>query len=141
MNRTLAALSILALGLTTIPASAQNLCGAIGNCAPGVSAVNPMPRQVLKPSIGSFQNRDDTTYGRYRYVQPDQQIDVGVQSIRPSQRSVPRISGSRTIYKVENLSGDHVDWCFAKYRSYRAKDNTYQPSEGPRTICVSPFSK
>lgn len=34
----------------------------------------------------------------------------------------------------------HVRWCQNRWRSYRAYDNTYQPSTGPRRICVSPYS-
>lgn len=33
----------------------------------------------------------------------------------------------------------HVRWCYERYRSYRAYDNTYQPYEGPRRQCVSPY--
>lgn len=38
------------------------------------------------------------------------------------------------------LSPQHVDWCYARYRSYRAADNSYQPYGGPRRMCVSPYS-
>lgn len=31
----------------------------------------------------------------------------------------------------------HVEWCYARYRSYRASDNTYQPYNGPRRQCIS----
>ena len=34
----------------------------------------------------------------------------------------------------------HVDWCHARYRSYRAYDNTFQPYNGPRRQCISPYS-
>ncbi|MBB3353012.1 hypothetical protein FHT70_002952 [Rhizobium sp. BK049] len=33
----------------------------------------------------------------------------------------------------------HVSWCYARYRSYRAYDNTYQPYYGPRRQCVGPY--
>lgn len=33
----------------------------------------------------------------------------------------------------------HVNWCYNKYRSYRASDNTFQPYNGPRKQCVSPY--
>ncbi len=37
-------------------------------------------------------------------------------------------------------SGDaHEDWCYRKYRSYRAYDNTYQPYSGGRRYCRSPY--
>ncbi|MDK4736175.1 BA14K family protein [Rhizobium sp. CNPSo 3490] len=29
----------------------------------------------------------------------------------------------------------HAEYCYARYRSYRAYDNTYQPSYGPRRQC------
>lgn len=34
----------------------------------------------------------------------------------------------------------HVSWCYDRWRSYRASDNTYQPLNGPRRQCVSPYS-
>lgn len=33
----------------------------------------------------------------------------------------------------------HTDWCYNRYRSYRASDNTFQPNSGPRRECVSPY--
>jgi len=33
----------------------------------------------------------------------------------------------------------HTRWCYARYRSYRAYDNTFQPYYGPRRQCVSPY--
>lgn len=33
----------------------------------------------------------------------------------------------------------HVQWCYDRWRSYRASDNTYQPYNGPRRQCVSPY--
>lgn len=35
----------------------------------------------------------------------------------------------------------HVDYCLAKYKTYSASDNTYQPFEGARKACVSPYYK
>ncbi|WP_404947050.1 BA14K family protein [Rhizobium terrae] len=36
--------------------------------------------------------------------------------------------------------GAHEEWCFARYRSYRAEDNSYRPFEGgPRRTCRSPY--
>lgn len=34
----------------------------------------------------------------------------------------------------------HVEWCYNRYRSYRAYDNTFQPYNGPRRQCYSPYS-
>ena len=33
----------------------------------------------------------------------------------------------------------HESWCYSRYRSYRALDNTYQPYYGPRRECNSPY--
>jgi BA14K-like protein len=33
----------------------------------------------------------------------------------------------------------HLGWCTGAYRSYRASDNTFQPYQGPRRQCDSPY--
>ncbi|KQV83611.1 BA14K family protein [Rhizobium sp. Root1220] len=33
----------------------------------------------------------------------------------------------------------HVNWCYSRYRTYRASDNTFQPNYGPRRQCVSRY--
>jgi len=33
----------------------------------------------------------------------------------------------------------HVDWCLARYRSYDIGTDTYQPNDGPRRHCRSPY--
>ena len=40
---------------------------------------------------------------------------------------------------VYRSGGSHVDWCYNRYRSYRAYDNTFQPYGGPRQQCYSPY--
>ncbi|MBX5225480.1 BA14K family protein [Rhizobium sp. NLR9b] len=35
--------------------------------------------------------------------------------------------------------GSHESWCYARYRSYRAYDNTFQPYSGPRRQCIGPY--
>jgi hypothetical protein len=35
-------------------------------------------------------------------------------------------------------ASSHVQWCADRYKTYRASDNTYQPTSGPRRQCVSP---
>lgn len=47
---------------------------------------------------------------------------------RPAPRRVYRSYGSA-----------HVEWCYNRYRSYRAGDNTFQPYNGPRQQCYSPY--
>lgn len=43
----------------------------------------------------------------------------------------------RPVYRT--TSSNHVNWCFQRYRSYRAYDNTFQPYNGPRQECRSPY--
>lgn len=37
--------------------------------------------------------------------------------------------------------GSHHEWCANRWRSYRASDNSYQPNNGPRRECVSPYMR
>ncbi|EJZ17379.1 BA14K family protein [Rhizobium sp. Pop5] len=43
-------------------------------------------------------------------------------------------SQPRTYYGPSGYSS-HAEYCYSRYRSYRAYDNTYQPSYGPRRQC------
>jgi hypothetical protein len=54
--------------------------------------------------------------------------------------------GPRVIYRARpvyrssiRLSRAHVQWCYDRYRSYRSYDNTFQPYNGPRQQCYSPY--
>lgn len=38
-------------------------------------------------------------------------------------------------------STDHLSWCRSRYWSYRSSDNTFQPYDGKRRRCVSPFGQ
>ena len=42
--------------------------------------------------------------------------------------------------RVYSGGNAHVSWCYDRWRSYRAYDNSYQPYDGPRRICYSPYS-
>ncbi len=46
------------------------------------------------------------------------------------------------LYDIGATSSDdaHVRWCYARWRSYRISDNTYQPLYGDRRECVSPHT-
>lgn len=51
----------------------------------------------------------------------------------------PPVYVPRGTDRVAGLSQAHYDWCYARYRSYRAYDNTFQPYHGPRRPCFSPY--
>lgn len=48
-------------------------------------------------------------------------------------------SGNNYAPPPANYGNAHVNWCYSRYRSYRAYDNTFQPYYGPRRQCVSPY--
>lgn len=49
----------------------------------------------------------------------------------------PRYDAPR--YAEPRLPPRHVSWCYDRYRSYRAWDNSFQPYGGPRQQCYSPY--
>jgi hypothetical protein len=52
----------------------------------------------------------------------------------------PRYYERRVVPGPSYDSGSaHVRWCYNRYRSYRAWDNTFQPYHGPRQQCISPY--
>ncbi|MBX3577816.1 MAG: BA14K family protein [Rhizobiaceae bacterium] len=50
------------------------------------------------------------------------------------------ITGAITADRGSSRSA-HVEWCYDRYRSYRASDNTFQPYDGGRRQCYSPYSR
>jgi hypothetical protein len=80
--------------------------------------------------------RGDHRRGHKRYKHrrggPNVGIYLGIPSYRyvEPRRYAPRVSVSRA----------HINWCENRYRSYRAWDNTFQPYNGPRRQCWSPYS-
>lgn len=51
----------------------------------------------------------------------------------------PRYYQPRRIYRSGGMSPAHIRWCYDRYRSYRAWDNSFQPYNGPRRQCWSPY--
>ena len=82
----------------------------------------------------------DRYYGpRYHRRGPSVDIIIGggVPYYRPAPRYIaPPVRPVRPAYGGGSA---HVDWCFARYRSYRPYDNSFQPYNGPRRACVSPY--
>lgn len=39
----------------------------------------------------------------------------------------------------DRVWNQHVGWCFDRFKSYNAHDNSYQPYNGPRAQCWSPY--
>ncbi|MBO9123658.1 MULTISPECIES: BA14K family protein [unclassified Rhizobium] len=86
----------------------------------------------------SYDRRYDRRYYNHDYDRYHRHNDAGliigglaagalIGGLIASQPRAPRYVGN-----------DHVSWCYNRYRSYRASDNTYQPNYGPRRQCAGP---
>ena len=38
-----------------------------------------------------------------------------------------------------DINPRHYEWCYSRYRSYDSYSNTFQPNNGPRQTCLSPY--
>lgn len=79
--------------------------------------------------------RDYPVRNRY-YDDDDYAEEIYVQ---PRRYRAPRRAQRRNV-RVLRLSAAHKGWCSTKYRSWRAYDNTFQPYDGPRRACYSPYN-
>lgn len=65
---------------------------------------------------------------------------IGGAIAAPRYYEQPRYYEPAPRYRAYRASSAHVSWCANRYRSYRAYDNTFQPYNGPRQLCYSPYS-
>jgi len=49
------------------------------------------------------------------------------------------IAQPRPVPRAGNINPQHYQWCQARYRSYDSRSNTFQPYNGPRQQCLSPY--
>lgn len=63
--------------------------------------------------------------------------------VLPRYRSAPHVArpfATRTpVRRYRNYGARHHAWCDGRYRSYRSSDGTFQPYNGPRRRCNSPY--
>ncbi len=45
----------------------------------------------------------------------------------------------RAVPRAVNINPQHYQWCQNRYRSYDSYSNTFQPYNGPRQQCLSPY--
>ena len=60
-------------------------------------------------------------------------------SVAPLAAPAPRYYAPRRVYRPA-AAARMCEWCYNRYRSYDAYDNTFQPYGGPRRQCYSPYS-
>jgi hypothetical protein len=136
MRRTVIALCAAALaaplGFTAAPALAQGFSLEIGPGGPRVGFYTEGPYAYYQGYRGFRDRRAGWRYYRGYYFPPDAFVD------RRYTGSVYRDRDYRRSYR--GVSRAHVEWCYDRYRSYRASDNTYAPRIGVRAECISPYS-
>ncbi|RST86640.1 BA14K family protein [Aquibium carbonis] len=50
------------------------------------------------------------------------------------------IIATQPAYRYRSVPSAHIAWCHSRYRSYDSRSNTFQPYNGPRRICRSPYA-
>ncbi|MEQ1941153.1 BA14K family protein [Mesorhizobium sp. VNQ89] len=127
---------------------------AFATTAPALAV--PLPRPTVSPDLSATAEPVAHRHGFYRvrgvYYYNGHR---GVVVARPGYRyyrgywfpaaafAVGAAAGAAVVTTPapsRRLAAAHVAWCYETYRSYRSYDNTYQPYEGPRRQCWSPYS-
>ncbi len=114
---------------------------AVPLAVPGTPTVDNAVIQVQSRRHHRFERRRDGAYlnGRrgYRERRPGYRSYNGYW-FPPAAFVAGAIIGG-ALSNQRQMSNAHVEWCENHYRSYRASDNSYQPYNGPRRACVSPY--
>jgi len=50
------------------------------------------------------------------------------------------VGGALAQSRPRRVADPHVEWCFNRFRSYDPVSDTFQPFNGPRRRCISPYS-
>ena len=131
-----AAMALTSFAATAVPAAAQSFSFGMGSRD---GYVNVQSR--------NFERRGNNYYYNgqrgYRERRPGYRYHNGFW-FPPAAFVFGSIIGGAIASGIarENRGGSynaHVAWCSDRYRSYRASDNTFQPYNGPRQQCNSPY--
>ena len=140
MNKTISticAAAALAVGLTAMPANAESI------------QYGDAQLQNAQFSFGfstgdRFQRRGDFYYYNghrgYRDRRPGFRFYNGFWFPSAAFSFGFSVGRDRDLDRGDRSWARHVDWCYDRYRSYRESDNTFQPYNGPRQECISPYS-
>jgi hypothetical protein len=148
-----AAMAVSAAGFGVVGANAQPLPVPTNIQAPGAlsDVIQVQRRGEQHRGQRGFERRGDRAYYRghrgYRQARPGWRQHqgwwfppaafvagaiIGGAIGQPQQQRAPQP-------RRGGMSQAHVSWCYDRYRSYRASDNTFQPYQGPRRACRSPY--
>ncbi|TCQ02342.1 BA14K-like protein [Rhizobium sp. PP-F2F-G36] len=119
----------------------NNASAEIDKTQPGAPSADIDLALARDPAIGNPEhqawceqryrsyNADDNSYSAYS---GDRKACISPYMDVASTDDIGRMSPSS-----DAVTDDHVRQCQARYSSYRASDNTYQPYGGPRRTCVT----
>jgi len=114
------------LSFASAPAGAQGMTFQIGPGGPSVGFYTDGPYGYYHGHRGYRERRAGWRQYRGYWFPPDAFVERRV--YREHRRADRRADRA------------HVAWCYDRYRSYRASDNTYLQTRGVRRTCISPYS-
>ena len=124
------------------PANATAAIGAAGAARTAVAADAVSPSSMAQQANHRYHKRHwnqrrwqrrDYRYHRQYRPRSGIYLQFGTPYYHQPYYHAPR--------RAYNLSRAHYRWCDARYRSYRASDNTFNPGKNrPRRQCISPYS-
>ncbi|WP_336068118.1 BA14K family protein [Nitratireductor rhodophyticola] len=135
---------LLALGFVFVGAPAN--ANAVGIA--GGAASSAVERSAVETPVVQVDRRDRRKWRRHhdrrKWHRHRPRAGFYFEFGRPAPYYSPpyyvRPRPARPYYgRPVRLSRAHVRWCYNRYRSYRAFDNTFQPYHGPRRPCISPY--
>ncbi|MCZ4092527.1 MULTISPECIES: BA14K family protein [Sinorhizobium] len=140
------ALALITAASSVPPVAAQTTC--IGICPPlrgdyGKTYRNnpagPSRHELfIDREYRDFLNRRYPSYGgRFRGQRYDIGIGPGAIVGGPPPAALDR---GRVRQRLRYDATAHARWCRQRYISYRSTDNTFQPFDGPRRSCDSPYN-
>ena len=119
------------LAFAAAPAAAQGFTLEIGPGGPKLGFYTEGPRVYYNGYRGYRSRRAGYDYYRGYWFPEEAFVD------RRHTHSTRRHERRRD--HRHDYSRAHVEWCYDRYRSYRAYDNTFQPYNGGRRQCYSPY--
>lgn len=163
MKRILSRLGLI--GLVAAGAMGASVAVSAAQCMPGTTNCSPRPQHLLRgadwghtvwsvghddPAMRRHHRDHRPIWRNHRKYQPQWhhprrgKVTIGIWGgpfydpfwYVPQYRYIepaPR-------YRVIHLSTAHIKWCYARYKTYRASDNTYKPTKHTRRQCISPYS-
>lgn len=135
MKRILSTCLALALSLSvTAMSSVSSNAAPLRLSAPAVAEVQSDIVQVGHRKYHRHKHhRPHVRYRRHNHVGP---VVGGL----VAGAIVGGIIANQPHHRYRSAPSPHIEWCYSRYRSYDSRSNTFQPHNGPRRYCRSPYA-